>query len=153
MNLTRLFFSLDGRIGRAQFWLGTVILAAISFAATYAIILLVGLSQAAIAFSAAVAFALAYPSYAVMAKRFQDRGKPGALALIGLVPVYAVNLLYTFGIFDSLDPSPLAQGCDIVISLIFLWFLVELGFLKGTQGPNAYGPDPSGQKEADATLV
>lgn len=152
-DLSNLFFSLDGRIGRARFWLGTTILALVSFAATYAIIALVGLSQAAIAFSAAVAFALAYPSYAVMAKRFQDRGKPGPLALVGLVPVFAVNLLYTFGIFDSLDPSPVAQACDIVILLIFLWFLVELGFLKGTQGPNRYGPDPLGQKQADATLA
>ena len=152
-DLAQLFFSLEGRIGRGRFWLGTFILAVISLAATYAIIALVGLSQAAIAFSAAVAFALAYPSYAVMAKRFQDRGKPGSLALIGLVPIYGVNLLYTFGGFDSLAPSPLAQGCDIVISLIFLWFLVELGFLKGMQGPNSYGPDPSGRKEADAGLA
>lgn len=23
-----------------------------------------------------------------------------------------------------------------------LWFLIECGFLAGTPGPNAYGPDP-----------
>ena len=80
MNLSDLFFSLDGRIGRAKFWFGTFVLLAISAAATYAILFLVGVSQAAVAFSAAVAFALAYPYYAVVAKRFQDRGRPGALA-------------------------------------------------------------------------
>jgi uncharacterized membrane protein YhaH (DUF805 family) len=152
MDLSSLFLSLDGRINRAQFWIGTVILAVISFAATYLIVLLVGVSQGAIALSAAVAFALAYLSYAVMAKRFQDRDKPGWLALIGLVPVYAVNLLYTFDVFDSLNPSTWAQGADVVISLIFLWILVELGFLKGTQGPNRYGPDPLGQEQSDASL-
>jgi len=152
MDLSSLFLSLDGRINRARFWLGTVILAVVSFAATYLIVLLVGVSQGAVALSAAVAFALAYPSYAVMAKRFQDRGKPGWLALIGLVPVYATNLLYTFEVFDTLDPSPLAQGIDVVISLIFLWFLVELGFLKGSQGPNRYGSDPLGQELPDASL-
>jgi uncharacterized membrane protein YhaH (DUF805 family) len=152
MDLTSLFFSLDGRINRAQFWLGTVILAAVSFAATYLIVVLAGVSQAAVALSAAVAFALAWPSYAVMAKRFQDRDKPGWLALIGLVPVYAVNLLYTFEVFDALNPSPLAKGIDVAISLIFLWFLVELGFLKGTQGPNRYGPDPLGREQSDASL-
>jgi uncharacterized membrane protein YhaH (DUF805 family) len=152
MDLSSLFLSLDGRINRARFWLGTVILAVVSFAATYLIVLLIGVSQGAVALSAAVAFALAYPSYAVMAKRFQDRGKPGWLALIGLVPVYATNLLYTFEVFDTLDPSPLAQGIDVVISLILLWFLVELGFLKGTQGPNRYGPDPLGQELPDASL-
>jgi len=25
-----------------------------------------------------------------------------------------------------------------------LWLLIELGFLKGTAGPNQYGPDPLG---------
>jgi uncharacterized membrane protein YhaH (DUF805 family) len=23
-----------------------------------------------------------------------------------------------------------------------LWLLIDVGFLKGTQGPNRYGPDP-----------
>ena len=152
MNLSSLLRSLDGRIGRAQFWLGTLILAAISVAATVAIVALVGVSQAAVAFGAAVAFALAYPSYAVMAKRFQDRGRPGVLALVGLVPAYAVNMLYTFDILDLAAPSPLARALDAIVAVIFLWFMVELGLLKGTQGPNAYGRDPLGRHQADATL-
>jgi len=150
MNLSFLLLSLDGRISRAKFWLGTLILAAISLAATFAIVSLVGISQAAVAFSAAVAFALAYPSYAVMAKRFQDRGRPGVLALICLVPAYAANLLYTFGILNQAAPSSPARALDAVIAVIFLWFMVELGLLKGTQGPNAYGPDPLGRHQTDA---
>lgn len=153
MRLTELLFSLDGRIGRAQFWLGTAILLGSSLAATYRILASVGLSEAAIAFSAAVAFALAYPSYAVCAKRFQDRDKPGPLALLGLVPSYGANLLYRFGIFDLDHPSLLAQGLDVIIVVIGLWFLVELGFLKGSQGPNRYGPDPLGRQHADAALT
>jgi len=95
MDLSYLFLSLDGRIGRARFWLGTVVVAGVSMAATYLIVALVGISQAAGAFSAAVAvaFALAYPSYAIMAKRFQDRDKPGLLALLLLIPSYGANLL------------------------------------------------------------
>ena len=153
MNLPELFFSIDGRIGRAKFWLGAFVLAVISAGATYAIVVLIGVSQAAIAFTAAVAFALAYPSYAVMAKRFQDRGKPGALALICLVPAYAVNLLYTFGVLDPVEPSTLARALDAIIALIFLWYLVDLGLLKGTQGPNSYGPDPLGHDQADESLT
>jgi uncharacterized membrane protein YhaH (DUF805 family) len=152
MRLTELLFSLDGRISRAKFWLGTLILAAVSLAATFAIVALVGVSEAAVAFSAAVAFALAYPSYAVMAKRFQDRDKPGALALLGLVPAYGVNLLYTFGILDPAVPASPARALDAMVAVIFLWFMVELGLLKGTQGPNAYGPDPLGLHQADVTL-
>lgn len=151
-DLAQLFFSLDGRIGRPRFWLGTLILLGLSVAATYLVLVLVGPAQAAVAFSAAIAFALAYPSYAVMAKRFQDRNKPGWLALTCLVPVYGVNLLYTFEVFDTLSPGPVAQAFDAVIVLISIWFLVELGLLRGSQGPNAYGPDPSGEPQADADL-
>jgi len=153
MNISQLLFSLDGRIGRAQFWLGTAILLGISLGAKYVILQVVGLSEAAVAFSAAVAFALAYPSYAVCAKRFQDRCKPGPLALLGLVPSYGADLLYTFEVFDLDHPSVLAQGLDVAIVVIGLWFLVELGFLKGTQGPNHYGPDPLGRQQADAALT
>jgi uncharacterized membrane protein YhaH (DUF805 family) len=28
--------------------------------------------------------------------------------------------------------------------LLGLWILVQAGFLKGTAGPNQYGPDPLG---------
>ena len=31
---------------------------------------------------------------------------------------------------------------DLVIVAIWLWFFIELGFFRGTAGPNAYGPDP-----------
>jgi uncharacterized membrane protein YhaH (DUF805 family) len=41
---------------------------------------------------------------------------------------------------------------DVIIAVIFLWFLVELGFLKGTQGRNRYGPDPLGRVQSDASL-
>jgi uncharacterized membrane protein YhaH (DUF805 family) len=33
-----------------------------------------------------------------------------------------------------------------------LWLFVELGFLKGTQGPNGYGSDPLGATQADASI-
>ena len=54
-----------------------------------------------------------YPSLALYAKRWHDRGKSGWWTLIILVPIFGA-----------------------------LWLLVELGFLKGTEGPNDYGNDP-----------
>lgn len=33
--------------------------------------------------------------------------------------------------------------CAVVTGLIGLWCLVELGFFRGTEGPNAYGDDPA----------
>jgi uncharacterized membrane protein YhaH (DUF805 family) len=69
-----------------------------------------------------------------------------------LIPSYGANLLYTFGVFDLDQTSAWAQALDVIIAVIFLWFLVELGFLKGTQGRNRYGPDPLGRVQSDASL-
>ena len=54
-------------------------------------------------------------SIAVGIKRFHDRNKSGVWVLIIFVPVIGS-----------------------------LWYLIECGFLKGTTGPNNYGPDPLG---------
>ena len=39
-------------------------------------------------------------------------------------------------------------GLPLVVGIVFLvyaiYMLVQLGFLKGTPGPNSYGPDPLG---------
>lgn len=152
MNLVDLFLSTDGRINRLRFWIGTLILVTISTVATMLNLAIIGVSQTAVMLSVLVAFALAYPSYALMAKRFQDRDRPGLLALLGIVPVFIVNLLYTFRILDPIDPTALSRILDVILVVIGLWLLVELGCLKGTQGPNRYGPDPLGQSQADATL-
>ncbi len=52
-------------------------------------------------------------SLAAGVKRFDDRNKSGWWVLIVFVPVIGG-----------------------------LWYLIECGFLKGTTGPNTYGPDP-----------
>lgn len=104
MNLVDLFLSTDGRINRLRFWIGTLILAATSTTAMMLNLAVVGVSQTAVLISVLVAFALAYPSYALMAKRFQDRDRPGLLALLGIVPAFIVNLLYTFRILIRSNP-------------------------------------------------
>ena len=148
--VTYLLLSLNGRISRLSFWIGTAILWAIRFAAPYLIIAIVGLSERAVLIAILVAFALAYPTYALMAKRFQDRGKPGFIALFAIVPVYANNLLQTLRVIDPDEPTLLYHMLNYAVIGIGLWLLVELGCLKGTQGPNRYGPDPLGRAEADA---
>jgi uncharacterized membrane protein YhaH (DUF805 family) len=36
----------------------------------------------------------------------------------------------------------LGFACALIAGIISLWMLIELGFLRGTIGPNRYGPDP-----------
>jgi uncharacterized membrane protein YhaH (DUF805 family) len=43
-----------------------------------------------------------------------------------------------------------AVGVVMATSVLMLWLVIEIGFLKGTQGPNRYGPDPLAKVHADA---
>lgn len=54
-----------------------------------------------------------YPSICVAIKRAHDRDKSGWWILIALIPVIGV-----------------------------IWYLIEWGILKGTDGANRFGPDP-----------
>jgi uncharacterized membrane protein YhaH (DUF805 family) len=72
---------------------------------------------------------------ALGAKRLHDRNKSAWwLILFYLVP----------GVLDSIGEQ--FGGASLVFSLaafaLSIWGLVELGFLRGTVGPNQYGPDP-----------
>ena len=46
----------------------------------------------------------------------------------------------------------LAGGASVAAFAISVWLFVEIGFLRGTQGPNRFGPDPLGAARADAQL-
>jgi uncharacterized membrane protein YhaH (DUF805 family) len=49
--------------------------------------------------------------------------------------------------------SIVVAGIFSIIALaISIWLFVEIGFLRGTQGPNRFGPDPLGATRADAQL-
>ena len=121
-------FSFHGRIGRGGYWayvLGSVVL--LSSLALGGAWVTQALSDkpgtdGLLATPASIAFTLfmvaliviyLWSGYAVLAKRWHDRGKSGWWSLIGLIP-------YIGGI----------------------WILVECGLLKGTAGANRYGGDP-----------
>ncbi len=152
MGLVRLLTSLDGRISRSMYWLAAVIITVASFAGTLLAVAIFGISQTSVVLTVLLGLALFYPTYAAMAKRFQDRGKPGRTALYGLVPIYAINLMLTFGIIPIGEPGLLPRLCDAAIVGLSFWLLIELGMLRGTQGPNRFGPDPLGATKADAAL-
>lgn len=111
LNYCKLMLTADGRINRKSFWIGTLNV----FAAELILALLMATHEGnylAVGVFGLLLLALIYPSVCICIKRFHDRGKSGWWVLIGLIPVVGS-----------------------------IWYLVELGFLRGTRGPNQYGPD------------
>jgi len=125
-----LLFAFDGRIRRGEYWKGTglIVLPIFVVVALFGVAAAVGLTGRANPSGVGdmslvglilglVALAVMIPfmwaSLALSVKRWHDRGKSGWWMLIGLIP-------YIGGI----------------------WSFIECGCLRGTQGDNAYGPDP-----------
>ena len=140
MDWVYLFNSFDGRIGRQTFWIafGVVMVAEIfgHFIAE---------QIQGDRLSAIVDLAFTYPEFAVAAKRGQDRNMP--LWLIGAFFAAGVllDLLTVVGLAGTDDaPSTISLIIAVPFTVFGVALLVELGFRKGTTGPNRYGPDPLG---------
>jgi uncharacterized membrane protein YhaH (DUF805 family) len=142
MTLQYLFLSHRGRINRTRWLVATIALEicselvsgiAAGFLSGPTGNLLVSILQLNLWFA---------PAYALAAKRFQDRGKSGRTALYGLIPMQTAKLVWQWA-FIPVPPEPtgLMWLCGLVEWGPGLWFLIELGMLKGTPGPNRFGSD------------
>jgi len=128
-----LYLSFEGRANRQPFWLGLLALVIVQWIVMFIVAMLLGVSlmpsvdpniapeaAASMMMSAMipiwiVSLLFLYPALAVYTKRWHDRDKSGWWTLIIFVPFIGA-----------------------------LWFLIECGFLRGTDGPNRFGNDPLG---------
>lgn len=142
MDLRYILASREGRIARMDWWAGVLALALVIVAAVVAIRWALGQTPAGFLLVLALQLLLIYPTYALSAKRFQDRGKPGSLALIGIGIGLVSTVLQLFGLSNPEAPTLLDGIVGLASAIVGIWYLIELGCLRGTVGPNAYGPDP-----------
>lgn len=70
-------------------------------------------------------------------KRLHDRNKSGWWT----IPFFVAPGLYQ-QFEDRLGESAIVAGLEFILFVALLWGFVELGFLRGTRGPNRFGPDP-----------
>ena len=126
MNL-QTFTSFKGRIPRMTFWLGVLVLMIIQWV-LFALfgglsIMSMDMTDPAAAEQMMskmaplyiISLVFLWPALAIYTKRWHDRDKSGWWTLILLIPIVG-----------------------------FFWFLIECGFLRGTEGPNRFGNDPVG---------
>jgi len=131
----RFMFGNGPRIGRQQFWLGWLLswitgtvlvlvasfligLLLYSFSPTMAAMLIEDETNSSLLSSLLVLLLVVPLVLVVWIKRLRDRNRSPWLAILLAVPLLNIP--------------------------VFLWLLIECGFLRGTVGPNRYGPDPLG---------
>jgi uncharacterized membrane protein YhaH (DUF805 family) len=141
MDWVYLLNSFDGRISRKTFWIA---MAVVTVAEIFGHLIAEQIEGDRL--SAIVDLAFTYPEFAIALKRGHDRNMPlwltgsffAAGALLDLITVLGFS-----GTTD--DPSALSIAIAVPFTVLGLALLVELGFRKGTPGPNQYGPDPLGK--------
>lgn len=115
LTVPEILFSFQGRIPRKVYWLASLGAFVGLMVVAFLGAFVLGLVSPKLAPLAVL------PGYAgffwiqvsLHAKRWHDRGRSGWYALVNFIP------------------------------LVNLWALVELGFLRGVVGPNAFGGDPT----------
>ncbi len=145
-SLGKLFFSFNGRISRLTYVLGTLAVLALIAAALLVVWATSpadhmgdnGLMAVVIGYLAVIILLAIVPAFAVTVKRLQDRNKSAAW----LLPFWLVPSALD-KIADRLpEGEPLWWACVATGVALTVWAFVELMVLKGTDGDNAYGPDP-----------
>jgi uncharacterized membrane protein YhaH (DUF805 family) len=138
LDLMYLFLSFEGRISRQSFWIGVGILAVVETLAQYASTRMGGDRLGVVA-----DLVFAFPEFALAAKRAHDRNISTWVIALFFAGAVALDLL-TLGGWDAIAEKPTDAFLAILIpwGVFALILLVDLGFRRGTQGPNPYGPDP-----------
>jgi uncharacterized membrane protein YhaH (DUF805 family) len=138
MDWAHLFNGFHGRIGRQSFWIGMGVLAIAEIVAHLFTEQFQGDRLSAI-----VDLAFTYPELAVAIKRAHDRDLPLWLLGIFFGGGALLDLLTVLGWAGSDEtPSMLSLAIAVPFTVFGLALLIELGFRRGTVGPNQYGPDP-----------
>jgi uncharacterized membrane protein YhaH (DUF805 family) len=140
MDWAFLYNSFEGRIGRKTFWIAIAVLTVAEIAVHFLAEQIQGDRLSAI-----VDLACTYPEFALAVKRAHDRNMP-LLFLITFFGASAVLDLLTVLEMTGTDEEPSSVSVLIAVpfTILALFLLVELGFRKGVDGPNQYGPDPLG---------
>lgn len=153
MNFRYLYTSFEGRINRRPFWFASLLLIVVAVAIS--VVFVVPISAASQTLGSGVSLILSlvllYPAVALGVKRLHDRGKSGGLMAVFVAPGLISHVGELLGLLSSPQmiagqvihlPNTLGWIINLIVLAIAIWALIELGLLRGTTGPNAYGNDP-----------
>jgi uncharacterized membrane protein YhaH (DUF805 family) len=143
VSIGSLLFSFQGRTSRQPYWLVSIAMIALSvliwsilaFGRGWVLPADTGRSDAVKLLLVASYVPFLWIALAVGAKRLHDRGR----SAWWLLPFYILP-----SILEGAGGRAGSLGILFVLAslAITIWAVIELGFLRGAPGPNAYGPDP-----------
>ena len=143
MSMTQLLFAFHGRLNRKAYW--TIVIAT---AVVFILLLLLALAMireyglefllVTIAILVILYVPLIWIGLALGAKRLHDRDKSAWWLLV----FYALPTILSTAADRMEDVQFIIL--HLISFAITVWAFVELGCLRGTVGPNRYGPDPLG---------
>jgi len=140
MNWVHLFTGFEGRISRRPFWIAWGVLVLVEIAVWLATR---GIDSDRV--SALADLVMIYPQFAVCAKRGHDRNTPIWVIGAFFALAAAFDILLFAGVITMASveqQTPLALLFALPIAFLALVLIIDLGFRRGTRGPNRYGPDP-----------
>jgi uncharacterized membrane protein YhaH (DUF805 family) len=153
-NWQKTYFGFQGRFNRARYWLHSVLAFAVAFILQLIAIYMFPIPDQLILIfksetlqkiilgiiGAAPMVTFVYISTAISVKRLHDRDKSGWWGILYL----ALPALIFFGIVTGAQSgSDWSTALLIPFLILLVVTFVELACLKGTSGPNQYGPDPA----------
>lgn len=161
VGLFSLLFSFNGRINRLQYWAGTLGVSVGAVLLIFFLALLTGAAapidkQAGLQGAALLLLIIGltgilsgWAGLALQVKRFHDRGQPGWLALLPILPMMGLMTAIVGGVTSGQTAAELAPSLQVYVLALWainLFFFVNLGCLAGTAGPNKYGDPPGGPR-------
>jgi uncharacterized membrane protein YhaH (DUF805 family) len=159
VGLLPLLFGFNGRINRAQYWLGTIGVNVVNWVV---MLTMAGASAVpadknpAAALAAAssqlamvlpISVAVAWMAMALQVKRFHDRGQSGWWSLLPVAPILFLVADVFAAVANQWAPERLVASMGwslLALLVISLGFFINLGCLRGTDGPNKYDHTPGG---------
>lgn len=161
MDIRKLFFDPNGRIGRQEFWIGWLVLFGVGAVSGW--IPVIGLL---------ISLVSIWCSICVYSKRLHDMGKTGWLQLIPIlatvVGMVAFFIAVGAAVFAGASADTMATdeaammaaimsaGAGAILSLavpflVYIGFTIWVGVSSGEVGPNRFGPSPrAGENPAEA---
>jgi uncharacterized membrane protein YhaH (DUF805 family) len=161
MDWSHVLFSFKGRIGRQSWWLANLAVT-IAVALVTSIINAIARSLDMVVFDAetnqfeptgilsillaVIGLVNLWIIYALAVKRLHDRDRTGWWVIAPLIGL-AIGIILAFAAlsFPEGHREPWnTLGVFAFFGLVglLLWLFYEIGFLRGTEGPNRFGADP-----------